>query len=55
MDDEKFDNLGVLAWYSDEVDAIIDTIKIGNAYIGNKPGRKKMYGAKFTENDICTV
>ena len=42
MDDETFDNLGVLAWYSEEVDAIIDTIKIGNAYIGNKPGRKKI-------------
>ena len=54
MDDATFDNLGILAWYSDEVDTIIDTIKIGNAHIANKPGRKNHYGAKFTEDDIST-
>ena len=55
MDDSTFDNLGILAWYSDEVDSIIDTIKIGNAYIANKPGRKNHYGAKFTKDDVCTT
>ena len=33
IDDETFGNLDTLAWYSDEIDDIIDTVKIGNAYI----------------------
>ena len=33
MDDEIFDELGLLAWYSNTIDDIIDTVKISNEFI----------------------
>ena len=52
MDDTTFDNLGLLAWYSDDIDSIVDSVKIGNKYIEMREGRKMIYGAEFTADDF---
>ena len=52
MDDTTFDNLGLLAWYSDNIDSIVDSVKIGNKYIEMREGRKMIYGAEFTADDF---
>ena len=52
MDDSTFADLGLLAWYKDNLDGFIDPVQIGNKYIGLKPGRKTMYGTSFTEKDF---
>ena len=52
MDDTTFDNLGLLAWYSDNIDSIVDSVKIGNKYFEMREGRKMIYGAEFTEDDF---
>ena len=53
MDDTTFDNLGLLAWYKDDIDTIIDGVKVGNAFIAEKAAqRKKFYGAQFKEEDF---
>ena len=51
MDDTIFDKLGLLAWYKDDIDGIIDGVKIGNAFIAEKDTRKDTYGAKFIGDD----
>ena len=51
MNDSTFADLGLLAWYKDDLDGFIDPVQIGNKYIGLKPGRKAMYGTSFTERD----
>ena len=55
MDDKTFDNLGLLAWYSDDIDNIVDTLKLANNFIEMKEGRKRIYGAQFTENDLINI
>ena len=52
MDDWTFANIGLLAWYKDEVDELIDPTKIGNEYISLKPGRKMIFGTCFSESDF---
>ena len=52
MDDSTFANLGLLAWYKDEVDEFIDPTKIGNEYISVKPGRKITFGTSFSDSDF---
>ena len=52
MDDKTFDDLGLLAWYSDTIDDIINPVKIGNEFIEERKGRKQIYGAQFTEADF---
>ena len=47
-----FDNLGLLAWHSDDIDSIVDSVKIGNKYIEMREGRKMIYGAEFTADDF---
>ena len=47
MDDTTFDDLGLLAWYKDDIDTIIDCVKIGNEFIAEKEQRKRIYGAQF--------
>ena len=41
MDDTTFDKLGLLSWYKDDIDSIIDGVKIGNAFIAEKDKRKE--------------
>ena len=55
MDDKTFDDLGLLAWYSDDIDNIVDTLKLANNFIEMKEGRKRIYGAQFTENDLINI
>ena len=47
-------SLGLLAWYNDEeLNDIIDFVKIGNAFIENDNKECKLkYGTKFTEDDF---
>ena len=52
MDDSTFANLGLLAWYKDEVDEFIDPTKIVNEYISVKPGRKNTFGTSFSDSDF---
>ena len=52
MDDETFDDLGLLDWYSNTIDDIIDAVNIGNGFIEMREGRKMIYGARFTEADF---
>ena len=52
MDDAKFDNLALLAWYKDDIDSIIDCVEIGNAFIAEKEQRKRIYGAQFKKEDF---
>ena len=52
MDDKTFDDLGLLTWYSDTIDDIINPVKIGNEFIEERKGRKQIYGAQFTEADF---
>ena len=47
--DETFDDLELLDWYSNLIDDIIDTVKIGNEFIEMREGSKVIYGARFTE------
>ena len=55
MDDKTFENLGLLAWYSDDIDNIVDSVKIANKFIDMKEGRKMIYGAQFTEDDLINI
>ena len=52
MDDKIFDDLGLLAWYSDTIDNSINQVKIGNEFIEERKVRKQIYGAQFTEADF---
>ena len=52
MDDAKFSNLALLPWYKDDIDSIIDCVKIGNAFIAEKEQRKTNYGAQFKKEDF---
>ena len=52
-DDERFNQLGLLAWYDDELLDIIKLEPIGNNYIQEKPDhRKKMFGQSFSSSDF---
>jgi len=53
MRDERFNQLGLLAWYDDELLDIIKLEPIGNNYIQEKPDhRKKMFGQSFSSSDF---
>ena len=54
MEDSMFADLGLLAWYKDDLDSFIDPVQIGNEYIRLKPGRKTTYGTSFTKKDFNT-
>ncbi len=38
--------------YKDDIDTIIDGVKIGNAFIAEKAHRKSIYGAQFKREDF---
>ena len=38
--------------YKDDIDTIIDGVKIGNAFIAEKAQRKSIYGAQFKREDF---
>ena len=53
MGDKNFRTLGILAWYDDqEVQKIVDFVKIGNEFISVNAERKQMMGLRFTEDDF---
>ena len=56
MDDSMFDDLGLLAWYKDDLDEMLDLVKVGNEYIRDcrDNTRSKNYGIKFTKEDFIT-
>ena len=56
MGDIMSDALGVMAWYKDEVNTLVDLVKIGNEYIENckDKSRSRNYGKKFTDDDFVT-
>ena len=56
MGDIMFDALGIMAWYKDEVDEMVDLVKIGNEYIEDckDKSRSRNYGKKFTNDDFLT-
>ena len=35
MNDETFDALGLMGWYKDEIDKMLDSINIGNNFINH--------------------
>ena len=55
MKDETFHKLGILAWYDkNELDEIIDLVKIGNEFIAdNSAHRKNMFGTHFTKDEFA--
>ena len=55
MYDKTFDDLGLIAWHSNEIDSIVDCVKIGNKFIEMKIGKKILYGAKFTEDYFINI
>ena len=56
MGDEMFDALGLMGWYNNEVDEMVNLETIGNEYIENceNDSRFKNYGEKFTFEDFVT-
>ena len=56
MDDSMFDALGLMAWYKDDLDKMLDLVKVGNEYIRDCKDntRSKNYGIKFTKEDFIT-
>ena len=52
MDDRIFADLGLLAWYKDDLDEFIDNVILENKYINSKPGHKMTFGTCFTEEDF---
>ena len=56
MGDEMFDALGLMGWYNNEVDEMVNLETIGNEYIEKceNDSRFKNYGEKFTFEDFVT-
>ena len=56
MYDSIFDALGLMAWYKDDLDEMLDLIKVGNEYIDDCKDNthSKNYGRKFTKEDFIT-
>ena len=56
MGDEMFDALGLMGWYNNEVDEMVNLETIGNEYIEKceNDSRFKNYGKKFTFEDFVT-
>ena len=52
MDDKTFDDIGLLAWYNDTLDDIVNPVKTSNECIEERKYRKYIYGAQFTEADF---
>ena len=54
MDDTLFDSLGLMAWYKDDIDIILDLEKIGNDFIDNckNDDCAISYGNRFTKYDF---
>ena len=57
MDDKLFNSLGLMAWYKDDLDAILDLINVGNEYIDDckNDRRATNYGGKFSKEDFITI
>ena len=57
MDDKLFNSLGLMAWYKDDLDAILDLINVGNEYIDicKNDIRAINYGGKFSKEDFITI
>ena len=45
-----------MAWYKDEVDEMVDLVKISNEYIEDckNKSRSRNYGKRFTDDDFVT-
>ena len=55
MDNTIFDNIGLLAWYKDDIDTIIDCDKIGNEFIARKHREKASMELNSKEETLLTV
>ena len=57
MDDDLFNSLGLMAWYKDDLDTILDLVKVGNEFIDDckNDRRATNYGEKFTKEDFNTT
>ena len=55
MHDDMFDALRLMAWYKDDVDTILDLVKVNNEYISNCKDntRSKLYGGKNDKGRFC--
>ena len=51
MDEEKFDNIGILGWYKDDLNDILDLVKVANEWVDEKQTRFSKFG-RFTEEDL---
>ena len=49
-----FDTVGLMGWYQNEIDKILDLIYIGNEHIqaGEDSQRDQYYGPKFSKEDF---
>lgn len=52
MDGSNFANLGLIAWYNDQLDEFIEPAKIGNEYTSLRPDRNMNVGTCFSESDF---
>ena len=54
MGDDMFDALGLMGWYKEDIDKMLDLVHIGNEYIEDckDDSRSKHYGKKFTKEDF---
>ena len=54
MGDDMFDAMGLMSWYKDDIDEMLDLVHIGNEYIDGcrDDSRSKYYGRKFTKEDF---
>ena len=51
MDEDKFDNIGILGWYKDDLNDILDLVKVANEWVDEKQTRFSKFG-RFTEEDL---
>jgi hypothetical protein len=54
MKDERFCNLSILGWYADELDNIVDFVKLGNNDFvqEGRDEQRQMFLGKFTAEDF---
>ena len=57
MDDKLFNSLGLIAWYKDDLETILDLIKVGNEFIDDCKNERRatIFGEKFTMEDFNTI
>ena len=53
MGDDTFEALGLMGWYKDDIDKMLDVVSIANEFIEEckDDKRYKQYGTKFTNKD----